>query len=529
MRLHQMGIGKKHVSIAASVAICLGIGALIYLTHARGLLDGEIARLRHGLSSSPADVEERQRLGLLYMYDGDLTKAEEEFVAVLNISPYNTRALKSTGMVYYLKGEPHRALTYWRTLLEVEPENRFIWGLVKKVESGEKGETHAEAGGADEDWVYHYRSGQESYQRKDYKGAVEHFTKAAGYDGADFRTHFNIGASYYALGELKEAKRSWENALKHKRDDLLTMRLIGLADEGMARRGDVERLKGLLKDKPDDWALHKGLADAYGRDRRTAREAEAEYLDALKLNPADMDSRRKVIALNVRLDDHERAIALAQSLIKKDPADKWMGDKLGSLVAYRGLQERGRRLNEEGAAPHGEMAAIGGAGETAFLMDRYEVTNARYRAFLDSTGHIEPLRWDEGKANGMQPVVNVSWYDATAYCAWAGKRLPTEEEWEKAAWGGKTEGYPWGNVFEKDLANTALSGFERPAPAGSYAAHYGLHDMVGNVAEWTSGGETKKTIKGGSYLTGPEQIRAGARWEADPPQADESIGFRCAR
>ena len=137
----------------------------------------------------------------------------------------------------------------------------------------------------------------------------------------------------------------------------------------------------------------------------------------------------------------------------------------------------------------------------AFYMDIYEVTNAQYKAFIDANPEWQKdniaaeyhdgvyLRlWEgndypEGKAN--HPVIYVSWYAAMAYAEWAGKRLPTEAEWEKAARGGLVgKAYPSGDTLDASLANYTRH-FNAPIAVGQYPPNgYGLYDMAGNISEW---------------------------------------------
>ncbi len=127
----------------------------------------------------------------------------------------------------------------------------------------------------------------------------------------------------------------------------------------------------------------------------------------------------------------------------------------------------------------------------AFYMDVYEATNAQYKKFMDATEHSAPKSWSDSDFNAPnQPVVGVTWHDAVAYAKWAGKRLPTEAEWEKAARGGlEGKKYPWGNSISHANANYYGIGgrdrWEYMAPVGSFAPNgYGLYDMAGNVWEW---------------------------------------------
>jgi formylglycine-generating enzyme required for sulfatase activity len=126
----------------------------------------------------------------------------------------------------------------------------------------------------------------------------------------------------------------------------------------------------------------------------------------------------------------------------------------------------------------------------AFYIDKYEVTNAQYKQFMDATGHKAPGYWDNERVNQPnQPVVGVTWHDAVAYARWAGKRLPTEAEWEKAARGIDGRKYPWGNEWDgsKWSSGSGSVVYKSAAPVGSFpegTSSYGVMDMAGNVWEW---------------------------------------------
>jgi len=176
----------------------------------------------------------------------------------------------------------------------------------------------------------------------------------------------------------------------------------------------------------------------------------------------------------------------------------------------------------------------------AFYMDKYEVTNAQYRKFVQATGHREPSYWNDPKFNqSNQPVVGVSWHDATAYAKWAGKRLPREAEWEWAARGGlKGKEYSWGDdqSLARDYANREGIGgkdrWEYCAPVGSFKPNrYGLYDMAGNAFEWCQNWydsrQKYRVSRGGSWYANAYRLRVANRFSYGPADRYSNFGFRC--
>jgi len=170
-----------------------------------------------------------------------------------------------------------------------------------------------------------------------------------------------------------------------------------------------------------------------------------------------------------------------------------------------------------------------------FYIDLTPVTNAEYKLFIDATGHDQPSHWrggnyPEGKAD--HPVVEVNWFSATAYAEWAGKRLPTNEEWEKAARGTDGRTWPWGNEWSIDNANV-FSG--DTTPVGKYSPQgdspYGCQDMAGNVWEWIGGGQPSQLrapLRGGDWLDGIEEAQTFHIRMHTPRRKNPFVGFRCA-
>ena len=181
-----------------------------------------------------------------------------------------------------------------------------------------------------------------------------------------------------------------------------------------------------------------------------------------------------------------------------------------------------------------------------FWMDTTEVTVGQFKKFLESSDYEpEGGNWDDvSKLSPTEkhPMIHVSWYDATAYAKWAGKRLPTEKEWEWAARGGlKNKKYPWGNSERgwkiRIYANYRGTGGKdkwdwSTAPVGSFKPNgYGLFDMTGNVFEWCpewyNSDRDSKVLRGGSWLGTVETLRVADRDLGLPSPGDIIYGFRC--
>ena len=175
-----------------------------------------------------------------------------------------------------------------------------------------------------------------------------------------------------------------------------------------------------------------------------------------------------------------------------------------------------------------------------FLIARYPVTNDEYLRFVKATGHRSPKTWTaEGFRPGQDrhPVVSVSWEDAVTYAQWAGLRLPSEAEWEKAARGTDGRQYPWGNEFIPENCNTSEAKTDGTRPVDAHpggASPYGVMDMAGNVWEWTSTGYDEtgqwQVLKGGSWdFKGILDARCAQRVYFRPAFRNGAVGFRCAR
>lgn len=191
-------------------------------------------------------------------------------------------------------------------------------------------------------------------------------------------------------------------------------------------------------------------------------------------------------------------------------------------------------------------------------MDSNPVTNEVFAQFIKAGGYetesywteegwqwrkeekiTKPAFWDHDEFNQPdQPVVGVSYFEGEAYAKWAGKRLPTEQEWEKAVRGTDGREYPWGENFDANrCASSVKKKREGTAPVGSHPegqSPYGCQDMAGNVWEWCASwydaDKDTRVLRGGSWGDDdPEDFRCAVRDVNYPRVRDLGIGFRCAQ
>jgi len=169
-----------------------------------------------------------------------------------------------------------------------------------------------------------------------------------------------------------------------------------------------------------------------------------------------------------------------------------------------------------------------------FWIDKAPVTNAEYTRFVAETEHELPSHWEGNtppKGIADHPVTHVSWDDATAYARWAGERLPSEEEWEKAARGTDGREYPWGKWAE-DRCNWQGAGIGGTTPVGQYSLRgdspYGCVDMAGNVWEWTASEHEQggQVVRGGAFDNDDWGVRCAFRGRVSPHSRKRNHGFR---
>ncbi len=223
------------------------------------------------------------------------------------------------------------------------------------------------------------------------------------------------------------------------------------------------------------------------------------------------------------------------ALLEKTARD-WSPSPAASEAADRPAVTPGMMLIPAGPFLSGPTRSLKETG--AYWIDSFPVTNEEFAAFCQATGYRHPKFWAEGRMREPKaPVVGVSWFDAYKYAAWAGKSLPTFEQWEKAARGKAGRIFPWGDQIDHNKAVYGQpDGTDAVAPVGTCPenlSEYGARDMVGNVWHWTDTWDRQeqemKVICGGSWCDPVEFLRLDQHLATNPKDKFDNIGFRCVK
>jgi len=279
----------------------------------------------------------------------------------------------------------------------------------------------------------------------------------------------------------------------------------------------------------------------------------------MRLERGDVLRAEAHFRLAVTLDPRNPELVRLLRTSGLEPGDRrtWPGDGRQMIWVPPGRFLMGRGRGDEEAGNDEQPART--ISVRGLWLDRTEVTNAEYSQCVKAGGCTSPARGEnrKGSDSGRHPVVWVDWQQARAYCLWAGKRLPSEAEWEWAARAGAGSRYPWGEEWQDGRAN--IFGTKPPgdiwpdsAPVGSFAPNrLGLVDMLGNAWEWvadayhsdfhgapddgrawtqlTGGPDLPgRVIRGGGYTSFPPRLRVSQREQRDADSPSRTIGFRCA-
>jgi formylglycine-generating enzyme required for sulfatase activity/tRNA A-37 threonylcarbamoyl transferase component Bud32 len=387
--------------------------------------------------------------------------------------------------------------------------------------------------------AYHYASGLDRLEAGRWAEARAEFERVIILGMSYRNTEEFVKESYYRLGLAYLEAGEWEKAQAELKQ------VIGYKDADELVKESHYRL-GLAYFEAGEW-----------EQARAELEQVMAYEDAEEL-VKESYYRSGIAYLEAR--DLERAEEALRQVLRLDSEYKDAGlkllDALGHEMAYVPAGEflmgsKDDRFADDDEHPQHTVYV------SEFWIDKTEVANTQYRKCVESGVCRAPTTCDGGEptysdsSKADHPVVCVSWWDAKTYCEWAGKRLPTEAEWEKAARGTDGRKYPWGNSLDGSKLNSSRTddGYECTAPVGSYpegASPYGALDMAGNVWEWCQDwydedyyvsspqhdpqgpdSGTRRVVRGGSWTNYDYDACAASRHWVNPDFRGYYYGFRC--
>jgi len=365
------------------------------------------------------------------------------------------------------------------------------------------------------------------------------------------------------LSETEQIKRVVSSGSLYRPEWRETMGLLGgvLLKQGEAKvEGLFRAILDRLGDPPKlpDQARCAALLGAMMRDlsRMGYTPKTDGYKSTVKAMVRIFDAAAEPIDLETRI---EAADALGQVGDPRLEEDNWVTIPPGTF--YMGAQKGGENGRNHDPEIWGDESPVHAVTLRGFRIRRFPVTVQEFAAFIAARGYsarehwtegfgkfTEPEDWERQKQYPNRPVVSVSWFEAAAYCSWAGGRLPTEAEWERAARGPAGARYPWGDEPPLDPSYANYEGVDHPTPVGLFPkgnTSERLCDMLGNVYEWCGDwfgpyraenqdnptgpkdGQAK-ILRGGAWVSLPQSVRVSYRNGYEPADRRDSIGFRCA-
>lgn len=347
----------------------------------------------------------------------------------------------------------------------------------------------------------------------------------------------------YHASRLSAAARQTERKSRLEVETAPTEPAVGASDTGSGKNSAFLRQSAPADDARDLAIIFERLQDSYQRQRQLRVKYGFGIICLLSIGMVAILVGGRGGTNNTNEEVVPTPVPTATATPSSTPTPP------PSMVLIEGEEfQMGRDLKDGGDLYESPAHAV---TLNSFYLDVYEVKRAEYQKCVDAGKCEKPSEWNGGTypaGTGQLPVTGVTWDDANRYAVWAGKRLPTEEEWEFAARGGKEERlYPWGNSWKPGQANVGGAGL---AEVGSFqgASPFKLFDMIGNAQEWTSSElrkypdkkaymatgfppEQLRVIRGGSYKDAAGRVTATYR-DALRMSGEASYaqtGFRCAR
>ncbi len=390
--------------------------------------------------------------------------------------------------------------------------------------------------------------GERSYRNEYYKLAERHFRKAMKLAPGELHPMSGLAWTLYDSGQWDEAFPLFRRAYKLHPGDGGVRRGLGYLYYRYGWTREAKKMLGSL-DK-EKWPELTNVEDELNKRRVAGLPApelpsEDNVSDRLLGFLKPKSSKTKEVVPDTLME----ALGAAPPKKQKKKPEPEKNKTIFLSPARAEAHARKPSSHDMAKMPGGKLSSASSGRVGPFLLDRFEATNAFYAAYVKERGASEPPFWRWPRFAGPHlPVVGVTWHEAKAYCKWAGKRLPTEDEWEFAAQGGeKRRRYPWGNKFRARFVVFGLRP-DRGAPkaVGRHpggASLHGVEDMAGNVWEWVESkyrpnrdksevvvrdGVMYRTLRGGSWVNSRSALLATSRTGDLPGRRRPVYGFRCA-